>query len=322
MSDHLTEDTILLVGAGQIAIEYAKVLTSLNVPFVVVGRGSASAETFKNKTGIRPLEGGLEKFIASSAVIPKTAIIAVGIDRLSACTSMLISHGTKQILVEKPGGLLTKELDFIIKLGKKFGSRVFIAYNRRFFASTLKAQEIIQEDGGVTSFNFEFTEWSHEIRSLSLPKDIKERWLIANSSHVADLAFFLGGKPKIINCYTSGMMDWHHSAAVFAGSGISENGAIFSYQANWDAPGRWGVEILTKNYRLIFRPMEQLHVQRRESTIIEKIEIDDMVDINFKPGFYRQVKCFINNDTQNFQTIQNQYEMLTIFNKMAGYEKK
>ncbi len=40
MSDHVTEDTILLVGAGPIAVEYAKVLTALHVPYIVVGRGS------------------------------------------------------------------------------------------------------------------------------------------------------------------------------------------------------------------------------------------------------------------------------------------
>ena len=104
MSDHVTEDTILLVGAGPIAVEYAKVLTALHVPYIVVGRGSASAETFLKKTGIKPIEGGLKKFVENSDVIPKTAIIAVGIDRLSACTLMLIQHDTKQILVEKPGG--------------------------------------------------------------------------------------------------------------------------------------------------------------------------------------------------------------------------
>lgn len=104
MSDHVTEDTILLVGAGPIAVEYAKVLTALHVPYIVVGRGSTSAETFLKKTGIKPIEGGLKKFVENSDVIPKTAIIAVGIDRLSACTLMLIQHDTKQILVEKQGG--------------------------------------------------------------------------------------------------------------------------------------------------------------------------------------------------------------------------
>lgn len=319
MSNHISEDTILLVGAGPIASEYAKVLAALNVPFIVVGRGSASAEKFQEKTGIKPIEGGLEKFIANSDFTPKKAIIAVGIDRLPACTSILIQQGTKQILVEKPGGLLIDELHSVVTLAKNYGAKVFIAYNRRFFASTLKAKEIIQEDGGVISFNFEFTEWSHEIRSLPIPKEIKERWLIANSSHVADLAFFLGGKPKTIRCFTSGQMDWHSSAAVFAGAGVSETGALFSYQANWDAPGRWGVEVLTKNYRLIFRPIEQLHLQRRESTVIEKVEIDDALDISFKPGFYRQVTAFLNNDTTNLMPLDKQLTMIRFYDKIGGY---
>ena len=261
----------------------------------------------------------MKKFVENSDVIPKTAIIAVGIDRLSACTLMLIQHDTKQILVEKPGGLLTKELESVRKLAKKYGSQVFVAYNRRFFASTLKAKEIIQEDGGVTSFNFEFTEWSHEIRSLSKPREIKERWFIANSSHVADLAFFLGGGPKHLKCFTSGQMDWHHSASVFSGAGVSENGSLFSYQANWDAPGRWGVEILTRNHRLILRPLEQLHLQKKGSTLIEKVEIDDALDITFKPGFYKQVKAFLKNETTAMMPLEKQLMMLTLYNKMGGY---
>ncbi len=319
MPDNITEDTVLLVGAGPIATEYAKVLTALNVPFLVVGRGSSSAISFSNKTGIHPIEGGLKKFVENSKVIPKTAIIAVGIDQLALCTKMLIWQGTKQILVEKPGGLLLDELQSVHKTSIKFGSEVFVAYNRRFFASTLKAMEIIQEDGGVTSFNFEFTEWSHEIKSLPIRKEIKEKWFIANSTHVVDLAFFLGGKPKTINCIHSGQLEWHHSAAIYAGSGISENGAIFSYQANWDAPGRWGVEILTHNYRLILRPLEQLYIQKRESVITEKIQIDDSFDIKYKPGFYNQVKFFLEGKNASLQTISKQCDMLTIYKEMAGY---
>jgi len=44
---------ILLVGAGNMAREYAKVLKAQKVPFVVVGRGTNSARDFENTTGKR-----------------------------------------------------------------------------------------------------------------------------------------------------------------------------------------------------------------------------------------------------------------------------
>jgi len=51
-------------------------------------------------------------------------------------------------------------------------AEVWLGYNRRFYESTRKAQEIIQEDQGATSCNFEFTEWSQKIRYLKGKTDI------------------------------------------------------------------------------------------------------------------------------------------------------
>ena len=78
---------------------------------------------------------------------------------------------------------------------------------------------------------------------------------------MVDLAFNLGGIPKELSSFTAGSLDWHPSAAVFSGAGISENGAPFNYRANWESAGRWGVEVLTKEHKLILRPMEKLQIQ-------------------------------------------------------------
>ena len=72
----------------------------------------------------------------------------------------------KNILVEKPAGLNKQKIMEVSELAKEKDAQVYVAYNRRYYASVLKAQEIIAEDGGVTSFNFEFTEWAHVIEKL------------------------------------------------------------------------------------------------------------------------------------------------------------
>jgi predicted dehydrogenase len=308
-----------LVGSGQIAAEYAKVLQAQGIPFTVVGRGEASAKKFFETTGIRPVTGGLASYLERGDTDFRAAIVAVNIEELARCTELLLHAGIPGILVEKPGALAPGDLRTVSRLAKKQGAEVFIAYNRRFFASTLRAREYIREDGGITSFNFEFTEWTHEIESLPAPAAVKAKWLIANSTHVIDLAFFLGGTPKAIRCFTAGGLNWHSSASVFEGAGISGTGALFSYQANWDAPGRWGVEVQTRHYRLIFRPLEQLHLQRRESTVIERIAIDDSLDRSFKPGFYRQVSAFINHETTDLMPLAGQLQMLKIYHKIGGY---
>jgi predicted dehydrogenase len=206
-------------------------------------------------------------------------------------------------------------------LVKTKSAHVQIAYNRRFYASTLRALELIEEDGGVESMHFEFTEWGHEIRSLKKAEGVKDAWFLANSTHVVDLAFYLGGAPSEMNTYTAGALDWHPSSAVFAGAGRTNTGAVFSYQANWDAPGRWGLEVITSNYRLIFRPMESLQVMRKGSVKIEPVELDDRLDKEFKPGLYEQVRRFIGGKHNGFCTIEDQGRLWSIYCRMAGYDQ-
>jgi predicted dehydrogenase len=284
---------VILVGAGIMAQDYAKVLSSQNYTFTVIGRSLASAAIFKEQTGVDVITGGLKEYLKGKSALPDIAIVAVGVEQLAVTTTMLLERGVKRILVEKPAGIDTEEIALIARFAKKQTAQVFVAYNRRFYAATIKAREIIAADGGVTSFNFEFTEWSHVIEPLEADPVVKNNWFLANSTHVVDLAFFLGGEPCEISSYTAGGLSWHPSAAVFAGAGITGMGALFSYQANWAAPGRWGVEMLTNRHRLIFRPMEQLHIQEIGSVAISKVEIYDELDQQFKPGLYRQVDSFL-----------------------------
>ena len=141
----------------------------------------------------------------------------------------------------------------------------------------------------------------------------KKRWILHNSSHVIDLAFYLGGEPQEMYSFSKGGFEWHPNGTIFTGAGVSKNGALFSYHSNWDAPGRWGVEILTRNHRLIFRPLEKLQIQKLKSVIIEEVKLDDELDIKFKPGLYRQLIAFLEGDKSNFITIHQHAARLKYF---------
>lgn len=288
-------ERVLLVGAGNMAIAYSKVLCELGTSFCVVGRGEEGAKKFEDETGIKALCGGIEAFMEKSNEVFSHAIIAVDVMELKSVALSIMNHGIRNILLEKPGGLNSAEVASVKECADRLKCNVYIAYNRRFYASTKRAMEIIDEDGGVSSFHFEFTEWSNKIGNLKYPIELKEQWIYANSSHVIDLAFFLGGEPKDMVSYSRGNLSWHKKGAVFSGAGVADSGALFSYQANWSAPGRWSVEILTNQHRLIFRPMEQLSIQRKDSISIEPEDIDDRLDKEFKPGLYEEVESFIHN---------------------------
>jgi len=317
MSDNLKK--VIVVGTGAIAGEYCKVLKSMGIIPDVVGRKEDKAKAFGEKNQVNAFGGGIDNHLENVNSKYDYAIVAT--DVLSLCKSIcsLLNHGVKNIFAEKPAGMDKKELEQICQLTEENDAKVYVAYNRRFFASTNKALEIIREDGGVKSFNFEFTEWGHVIEPLAYTAEIKENWFLANSTHVVDLAFFLGGEPEKIACFTEGSLNWHKKGCVYAGAGMTKDKALFNYQANWAAPGRWGVEILTAKHRLYLRPMEKLAIQEIGSVAINDVEIDDKLDKEFKPGFYKEVESFINEiDDGKKKSIQDQLRYMEWFERIEG----
>lgn len=311
--------SLWLIGAGVMAQDYAKVLQELDLSFEVIGRGSDSAVKFEEATGKSVRIGGLADAIRAGRA-PEKAIVAVGIEQLAPTTTELIRAGVKRIMVEKPAGLDLAEIESLNRIAEKNGASVMLAYNRRFYGSVQQARECIADDGGVLSAQFEFTEWSHEIVNLSKAEGVKERWLLGNSSHVIDLAFHLIGRPVDWKCWHAGSIDWHPAAARFAGAGVTDQNVMFSYLADWQAPGRWGVELLTAKRRLILRPMEQLQVTPLGSVKIEAMEPLYSFDQDYKPGLYRQTQAFLDGNDNLFCTFPEQVENVRIYSEMAGYQ--
>ena len=309
---------VLLVGTGPMAVEYGKVLKDMNIPTTVVGRGSASAALFEQATGLRAVAGGIEQWLADHATMPSHVIVAVNENLLGQVALALLDRGAKRLLIEKPGAANAAEIRAVHQSARANNAFVCLGYNRRFYASVAKAREIIKADGGVTSFSFEFTEWNHVIRDLQKQPGVKEQWFLHNSTHVIDLAFFLGGRPEMLAAFTAGGLDWHPAASVFSGAGRTTEKALFSYQANWEAPGRWGVEILTKKHRLIFRPMEKLQIQNLGSVAIEEVPIGNDLDLKFKPGLYRQTEAFLAGDASILCSLQEQTETLPWYEQIVS----
>ena len=309
---------IWIIGAGTIAQEYAKIVTALGYEYTVIGRGAEKAEIFRQALQHDVIEGGLDNFIATRPELPEYAIVATTLSSLASTCHTLMDYGVRNILCEKPGFLFPEECATVAKKAEDTHTHLYLAYNRRYFASTLAAEQIIAEDGGLKSFSFEFTEWGHVIEKLNKPESDLRNWFYANSTHVVDLAFFLGGLPAQWNAYSGGKLIWHAPSA-FAGAGVTNKGALFSYQANWAAPGRWGVELLTAKHRLYLRPMEQLQIQKIGSVAINPVEIDDTLDKQYKPGFYRETEAFLNGDYSRLCSIQEQWDhVVNVYLKMLG----
>lgn len=295
---------MLLIGTGPMAKAYSDVLDSLSIPFKVIGRGPISAKRFESETGIKPYVGGLTKYLSEYQISKdQKVIIATGVEMLMSTLKELIGKGVERILIEKPAAISITELELNKKLLIPFASKILIGYNRRFYASVIEAEKLIRDDGGLLSMQFEFTEWAHKIEPLQKAPGVKENWFFANSTHVVDLAFFLGGNPLEWSAYSRpGNLTWHLKTN-FAGAGITEKGVIFSYLSNWESAGRWSIELLTNKRRIYLKPLEGISIQEKGSVQVVEHNFDNSIDIKFKPGLYKQVEAFIQHDTTRFTDI-------------------
>lgn len=318
MSNNLED--ILLVGTGAMSIEYVKVLKNIDVNYKVVGNTKESVEKFNASTGDDAYLGGIDKYISENEMsIPDKAIVAVNGPNLFAVTKSLILCGVKNILVEKPGCMSFSEIDELIEVAKEYEVKVYIAYNRRFYESVNETRRIIEDDGGLLACNFEFTEWRHVIEKTQHPDYVKQKWFLMNSSHVVDLVFHIAGIPESYNPIIKGALDWHKAGCNYAGSGITKKGVLFNYQANWNAPGRWGIEFLTSKHRLFLRPLEQLAIQNNGEINISPVEAQSNIDKLYKAGLYNEVCTFIEGDIFNrLCSLEEQKEHMKIYETISG----
>ncbi len=308
-----------MVGAGSIAREYVKVLEALGHQVLVVGRGEKNIVELKSAhPDVEAFSGGLGNWLQSNKP-PTNAIIATPIENLAASTFCLLQAGCKNILVEKPLSYSIQETEDLAELARQKTATVSIAFNRRNYVSVQAAKEFIRRDGGISSFHFDFTEAIFRIDPKNYSLATNENWGIANSSHVIDTAFYLGGKPGWMECRQYGMaVKWHPAGSIFTGIGETKEGVPFTYHANWGCPGKWNIEIMTPERKLLFSPMERLHQQVKGEFKIGLVEIDYSLDIEFKPGFYQQVKAWLKNNS-DLLSISDMVEELNAFNRFFSY---
>lgn len=313
---------VFLIGAGPMAALHADVLAAMDVEVTIVATSATRAEPLAKKHGMAFYDKGLQGAL-TDLPRPDAAIVALPVNKLAQAGCALAKAGVPRILLEKPGALNADELNAVEDAAQASGAEVFIAYNRRFFTSVMEARRRIAAAERVLSVNFEFCENVDVISGLPTPDEIKQAWVIANSSHVIDLAFHLCGQPTKWHHETHGSLPWHTAGADFRGMGETEAGAQFSYFADWRGPGRWGLEIVLPHERLILRPMEALEVMARGSFSAQPVTLEGDLDQRFKPGLYAQTEGFLAPQVSPVLVTlaQQRQAMDQVYQPMAGYSR-
>ena len=312
-----SDNKFVIIGSGNMAFEYSKVLDYLDINFVVLSRSDKAAgffNEFKNGTFI------VSKIIDVSLENIETIILnTVSIESLESTTIDVIKFlNPKTIILEKPGSLSIKGLSYLENLSKNNNSNILIAFNRRFYSSVIKLKQEIK-NSKISSVFFDFTEF--KINSTNYPNNVLNRWAYANSIHIFDLVFHMIGFPKSINSYVGGENDlqWHKDSSIFSGYGISTKDVMFSYNSNWLCPGRWRIEFLSTDKKYIFSPIEEIKAQNNSGFSIENIALDED-DKKFKPGLLKMINSIIANDFCEFQSLPNQIELFKAINKILNYD--
>jgi hypothetical protein len=316
----------LIIGTGYMAFEYIKSILKLDISCTIIGNTKNTCDKLKQKIKdelnkeINIIKGGIENIVIINEYTH--AIIATPIELLEEHLLILLKYGIKNILIEKPGGLDFKNLNNICN---DYSNRnIFVAYNRRFYKTIQKALEIINQDDGVLSFTINITELIHLIDESKYNKKVLDKWVYSMTSHILDLAFYLGGIPNDITCHSNNKLKWHDSSAVFSGCGKTINNALFSYHGNWMSAGRWKIELYTKNHLILLCPLEELHIQKKGELHFNKIDCtNNEISNNIKEGVFEMVNEFMyikNNINNKLITLKKHcYNTLHFYKKIANY---
>ena len=301
----LSAELVTLIGTGGIGNEYLKALTLLNVHDVRL---------------IRRSTGGFESLTAPRSP-NEVAIVAVPVDELSPAVTHLLKIGFKKILCEKPISLWSSQLEILTQLADSHAATVWCAFNRRTYPSYVEAAARLEQEGGVTSSHYTFTEFPNAWVSPKYSSDTQARWGIANSLHVISMVHGLIGNPSKFSCNRTGSLEWHPTGSAFTGSGVTSKKVLFSYQADWESKGRWSIDLHTKEsiYRLC--PLEKLFRKTTATSDFIEIPVKAFSDTS-KPGFLEETAASLSDHLRQIiplTTLKEATELTRYAEYVFGY---
>ena len=216
-------------------------------------------------------------------------MILVSANQIYDVTQKLIPANIP-LFIEKPAGLVPDETKTLAKLADKHGTKNLVGYNRRYYSIFHKSIELINQNSGLLGVAVEGHERFWKIVGTDMPAKIRENWIYANSTHTIDLLRLFGGEVNKINTLKKSVKK--QNGDQFVASMQFESGALGTYTSHWFSPGGWTVTLFGDGVTVNFKPLETgiwIDCDFKEHEIVP-----DDVDLEFKPGFYRQMEAFIN----------------------------
>lgn len=279
---------IAIVGAGYMADEHARAFASVpGVKIVgVCGRSRDRVEAFAERYGIPAFESvdALYNGTMADAVV-------VAVNELSARGVCLEAFRYPWLcFLEKPVGVNLPQAEEIFAAATRQERRVYVALNRRSYASTLLALRELSVDDGPRLISVQDQQDMGAARDGGQPDEVVRNYMYANSIHLIDY-LNLFGRGDIVSVEPVQAWDAEHPGHVVATVHYS-SGDMGIYQCVWDGPGPWSVNVTNRALRVEMRPLERLSVQRRGHRGLTEVPVG-AIDTEFKPGLRRQAELVV-----------------------------
>ena len=277
--------SIGIIGTGKVAQEYVKIFQKLNTEIkIVCARKKIKLKNFCLKNNIKKNTTNFDNILKENL----DGIVCCVTPSSSFQVSKKLQKFNGKILFEKPVGLSYLET---LKIRNFFHKKknFFVALNRRYIYSIVTAKKIISNIKGKKLISIYDQENTIQAKKNGHDKLTIKNWMYANSIHLIDLINFFTNS-KIIRIEKKNKIFKKHN--IYFSIIYYKNGDIVQFKSFWNKPAPWMINISTNKKFIELKPIEELKVTNFNKKIIKNFRKDKM-DINFKPGFYRQCADFI-----------------------------
>jgi len=280
---------VAIIGAGYMAREHIRAFQDIS-GVVVTGlytrtlvRGMSLAEEFNIKI--------VSNSIADLYKRANADLVVVCVPELSAEEVLQECFNYSwHVLAEKPIGYNLHQAEALTQLAINKNRNVYVALNRRHYASTVAMLNDIQGDNGARFIKIQDQESPRLALVAGQPDLVVQNWMYANSIHLIDF-FTILGRGQIIEVVP--IIPWNkNKPSTVIAKIIFDSGDIGLYEATWDAPGPWAVSVNTERVRWELRPIEVATYQQYGQRASQQVPINQL-DEKFKPGLRRQAELAI-----------------------------
>ena len=277
---------VAVVGAGYMATEHVKAFA--DVPGVelsgIFSRTRERAEKLAAEYGIQGVYDSVEQlYEVTRADLVVVTVVELSMNQVSkACFAYPWT-----VLLEKPAGYTMPDALDIHAAAQQQGRNVFVALNRRFYASTRAALDDLARIDAPRFIKMQDQQDQATALQYGQPKPVVENWMYANSLHMIDY-FTAFGRGKVVE--VENVFPWTPAdPGVVVARLVFESGDTGLYEGIWKGPGPWAATIQTAEKRWEMRPLEQAAFQVAGSRKLEPLETHPW-DTAFKPGLRMQAE--------------------------------